>query len=143
MSGDGSVIAYQSLASNLLCEDTCGPSESDINLLWDMYVYDRASRRTARASGEEREGWMESSRGPSLDQTGRLLTLTSRHPTSLGDEGNDEDLFIVDLPEILDQHQIGDGRVSMDQDCLTVRRHGQARWLERSLDARDHPHPAG
>ncbi len=77
VSGDGSVIAYQSLASNLLCEDKCGPSESDINLLWDVYVYDRAAGRTIRASGDEHEEWMESSRGPSLDETGRLLTLTS------------------------------------------------------------------
>lgn len=97
VSGDGSVIAYQSLASNLLCEDKCGPSESDINLLWDVYVYDRGAGRTIRASGDEREGWMESSRGPSLDQSGRLLAFASRHPSSPRDEGHDEDLFLVDL----------------------------------------------
>jgi hypothetical protein len=97
ISGDGSVIAYQSLASNLLCEDTCGPPESDINLLWDVYVYDRAAGRTIRASSDEHEGWMESSRGPSLDETGRLLTLTSRHPSSPRDESNDEVLFVVHL----------------------------------------------
>ena len=97
ISGDGSVIAYQSLASNLLCEDKCGPPESDINLLWDVYVYDRAAGRTIRASRDEHEGWMESSRGPSLDETGRLLTLTSRHPSSPRDEGNDEVLFVVQL----------------------------------------------
>ena len=97
VSGDGSVIAYQSLASNLLCEDKCGPSERDINLLWDVYVYDRAAGRTIRASSDEHEGWMESSRGPSLDETGRLLSLTSRHPSSPRDEGNDEVLFVVHL----------------------------------------------
>jgi Tol biopolymer transport system component len=97
VSGDGSVIAYQSLASNLLCEDKCVPSESDINLLWDVYVYDRAAGRTIRASSDEHEGWMESSRGPSLDETGRLLSLTSRHPSSPRDEGNDEVLFVVHL----------------------------------------------
>ena len=73
------------------------PSESDINLLWDVYVYDRAAGRTIRASGDEHEGWMESSRGPSLDETGRLLTLTSRHPSSPRDESNDEVLFVVHL----------------------------------------------
>ena len=97
VSGDGSVIAYQSLASNLLCEDKCGPSGSDINLLWDVYVYDRAAGRTIRASGDEHEGWMESSRGPSLDETGRLLSFTSRHPSSPRDERNDEVLFVVHL----------------------------------------------
>ena len=97
VSGDGSVIAYQSLASNLLCEDKCGPSGSDINLLWDVYVYDRAAGRTIRASGDEHEGWMESSRGPSLDETGHLLSFTSRHPSSPRDERNDEVLFEVHL----------------------------------------------
>lgn len=97
VSGDGSIIAYQSLASNLLCEGQCGPSESDINLLWDVYVYDGSVRRTIRASSGERDGWMEGSRGPTLEATGRLLALTSRHPTSAQDEGNDEDLFLVDL----------------------------------------------
>ena len=94
VSGDGSVIAYQSLASNLLCDDKCGPSERDINLLWDVYVYDRPVRRTIRASSDEREEWMESSRGPSLDETGRLLAFMSTHPSSPGDEGHGEDLFV-------------------------------------------------
>jgi Tol biopolymer transport system component len=97
VSGDGSVIAYQSLASNLLCDSKCGPSERDINLLWDVYAYDRPVRRTTRASGDGRQEWVESSRGPSLDDTGRLLSFTSRHPSSPRDEADDEDLFIRDL----------------------------------------------
>ena len=148
VSGDGSVVAYQSLASNLLCDDKCDPSESDINLLWDVYVYDRSDRRTIRASRDEREEWMEVSRGPSLDETGRLLAFASLHPGSAQDEGNDEDLFLVDLsreerphlPEILDQHQIGGRRVAMDQDRLSVGRHGQAVWLEGRLDTSEDSH---
>jgi Tol biopolymer transport system component len=97
VSGDGSVIAYQSLASNLLCDGKCGPSERDINLLWDVYAYDRPVRRTTRASSDGRQEWVESSRGPSLDDTGRLLSFTSRHPSSPRDEADDEDLFIRDL----------------------------------------------
>jgi Tol biopolymer transport system component len=97
VSGDGSVIAYQSRASNLLCDDTCGPSERDINLLWDVYVYDRPVRQTIRASRGGSEEWMESSRGPSLDDTGRLLAFMSTHPRSPGDEGHGEDLFILGL----------------------------------------------
>jgi Tol biopolymer transport system component len=97
LSGDGSVIAYQSLASNLLCDDKCGPSERDINLVWDVYAYDRPVRRTIRASSNGRDEWVESSRGPSLDDTGRLLSFTSRHPSSPRDEADDEDLFIRDL----------------------------------------------
>ena len=97
VSGDGSVVAFQSLASNLLCDDRCGLFERDINLLWDVYVYDRPARRTIRASSGEREEWMESSRGPSLDDTGRLLAFMSTHPSSPADEGHGEDLFIVGL----------------------------------------------
>jgi Tol biopolymer transport system component len=97
VSGDGSVIAYQSLASNLLCDGKCGPSERDINLLWDVYAYDRPVRRTTRASSDGRQEWVEGSRGPSLDETGRLLSFTSRHPSSPRDDADDEDLFIRDL----------------------------------------------
>ena len=107
VSGDGSVIAYQSLASNLLCDDKCGPSGRDINLLWDVYVYDRPVRRTIRASSGRREEWMESSRGPSLDDTGRLLAFMSTHPSSPGDEGHDEDLFIT-RTRVPDERQASD-----------------------------------
>ena len=96
VSGDGSVIAYQSLASNLLCDDKCGPPEQDINLLWDVYAYDRPARRTIRGSSDGREEWMETSRGPSLDETGRLLAFMSTHPSPPSDDGHRESLFIFD-----------------------------------------------
>ena len=97
VSGDGSVIAYQSLASNLLCEDRCRTAERDINLLWDLYVFERTPRHTTRRSGDQPEEWMESSRGPSLNETGRVLTFASTHPSSKEDEEHDEDLFVVEL----------------------------------------------
>src|SRR5262245_38809585 len=43
---------------------------------------------------------------------------------------------------MLDQHQIGGSRVALDQDRLSVRRHGQAVWLEGRLDTPEEPHPA-
>ena len=95
LSGDGSVIAYQSLASNLLCEGEC--RDRDINLIWDIYVYERSARHTTRGSADQTEEWMESSRGPSLDETGRVLTFASTHPGSIEDEEHDEDLFVVQL----------------------------------------------
>jgi Tol biopolymer transport system component len=96
VSGDGSLIAYQSLASNLRCEDRCPTADQEINLLWDIYVYKRSAQHTTRASGDQPEEWLESSRGPSLDQTGRVLTFASTHPISTEDEKHDEDLFIVE-----------------------------------------------
>ena len=96
VSGDGSVIAYQSLASNLLCEDQCRAAEGDINLLWDVYVFERTPRHTTRGSGDQPEEWMDTSRGPSLSETGRVLTFASTHPGSMEDEAHDEDLFVVE-----------------------------------------------
>jgi Tol biopolymer transport system component len=116
ISGDGSVIAYQSLGSNLLCDDTCGPSGRDINLLWDVYAYDRPIRRTTRASSGRREEWMESSRGPSLDDTGRVLAFMSTHPSSPGDEGHDEDLFILGLESRMSgERPTGNSRSASDR----------------------------
>ena len=127
LSGDGSLIAYQSLASNLVCEGEC--RDRDINLVWDIYVYDRGARRTTRGSADHTEEWMEGSRGPSLNETGRVLTFASTHPGSVVDEEHDEDLFVVrvgpeprgSLPEILDQHQVRDVRVPVNKDALSVR----------------------
>lgn len=97
VSGDGSVIAYQSLASNLLCENRCA-ANLDSNLLWDVYVYDRLAHHTSRASGDPSasEEWMENSRGPSLDGRGRVLTFSSTHPRSPEDEAHDENLFVLE-----------------------------------------------
>jgi len=72
VSHDGSTVAFQSLASDLLCIDHCDDDHRDINLVWDVFVHDRRTRHTIRASaGDGDEEWMESSRAPSLDGTGR------------------------------------------------------------------------
>jgi Tol biopolymer transport system component len=94
ISHDGSLIAFQSLASDLICKDKCGPAERDINLLWDVFVYDRSSHRTVRVSLDEGEEWMEESRAPSMDGTGRIVVFGSRHPVGPRDLSLDEDLFI-------------------------------------------------
>ena len=127
LSGDGSVIAYQSLASNLVCEGEC--RDRDINLVWDIYVYERSARHTTRNSAGQPDEWMESSRGPSLNETGRVLTFASTHPSSVGDEAHNEDLFVVELspqmrgglPEVLYQHQVRKIRAPVNEDALSVR----------------------
>jgi Tol biopolymer transport system component len=97
LSHDGSRIGFQSLASNLLCEDECQPGQADINLLWDVFVYDRSTRRMTRASADNGEEWMENSRAPSLDNSGRVLAFGSRHPINERDEDHDEDLYVYRL----------------------------------------------
>ena len=94
ISRDGSRIAFQSLACDLHCAGKCHRGQRDINLLWDVFVHDRSTRRTFRASTDEDEEWMENSRAPSLDGSGRVLLFGSRHPVDAGDTDYDEDLFI-------------------------------------------------
>lgn len=115
VSGDGLVVAFQSLASNLLCDAKCSASEVDFNLLWDVYVYDRSDQRTIRASRDERDEWMESSGGPSLDETGHRLAFTSLHPRSPYDQDHDADLFIVDVSSRGEASPTGSFRSTSDR----------------------------
>ena len=98
LSQDGATVAFQSLASNLVCEGKCQTGQPDINLVWDVFVYDRFARRTARVSTDIGEEWMENSRAPSLDDAGQVLAFGSRHPINERDEARDEDLYVYRLP---------------------------------------------
>jgi len=98
LSHDGATVAFQSLASNLVCEGTCQGGQPDINLVWDVFVYHRFARRTARVSTDIGEEWMENSRTPSLDDAGQVLAFGSRHPINGRDEAHDEDLYVYRLP---------------------------------------------
>jgi Tol biopolymer transport system component len=98
LSQDGGTVAFQSLASNLVCEGKCRDGQRDINLVWDVFVYDRFARRTARVSTDIGEEWMENSRAPSLDDAGQVLAFGSRHPINRRDEARDEDLYVYRLP---------------------------------------------
>ena len=94
LSHDGQRIAYQSLASDLLCDDKCKAGQADINLLWDVYLHDRRTGQTLRASRDSGGDWMEYSRAPSLDASGGIVVLVTRHPIDERDDGYDEDLVI-------------------------------------------------
>jgi Tol biopolymer transport system component len=97
LSHDGSMVAFQSLACNLVCEGKCQGGQPDINLLWDVFVYDRSTRHTTQVSTDIGEEWMENSRAPSLDDSGHVLAFGSRHPINGRDEGRDEDLYVYRL----------------------------------------------
>jgi hypothetical protein len=47
-----------------------------------------------RASEEEPDEWMETSRAPSIDGAGRVLVFASRHPIGAEDMNDDDDLFL-------------------------------------------------
>jgi Tol biopolymer transport system component len=95
LSQDGATVAFQSLASDLVCEGKCRGGQPDINLVWDVFVYNRAARRTTRVSTDISEEWMENSRAPSLDDAGQVIAFGSRHPINGRDAARDEDLYVL------------------------------------------------
>jgi Tol biopolymer transport system component len=94
ISTDGRFVAFQSEASDLVC-GRCGATKEDINLLWDVFLFDRTTRLMTRMSADQSGGWMEGSGGPALDAAGRIVAFSSRHPVDANDRKNDFDLFIM------------------------------------------------
>ena len=94
ISSDGSKVAFQSEASDLVCARQCTSVVEDINLLPDVFLFDRATAVVTRVSGDRSGGWMAPSVGAAIDAAGRVVTFTSRHPTDATDNRNDFDLFV-------------------------------------------------
>jgi Tol biopolymer transport system component len=94
ISGSGRFIAFQSEASDLVCARRCMPARRDINLVWDVFLLDRATGMMTRVSADPEIGWMEPSGAPALDATGDVLAFSSRRPVNEQDRGNDFDLFV-------------------------------------------------
>jgi len=94
ISADGRIVAFQSEASDLVCGRNCPRAGEDINLLWDIFLFDRRTRAVTRLSGEPAVAWMEPSVAPATDANGTVVTFSSRHPIDAGDTKNDFDLFI-------------------------------------------------
>ena len=63
-------------------------------MLWDVFVFDRPTGSMVRASADDSGEWMESSRTPSIDASGRVIIFASRHPIDDGDVKNDDDLYV-------------------------------------------------
>jgi Tol biopolymer transport system component len=94
ISSDGRFVAFQSDAGNLICAARCRPTQSDINLIWDVFLFDRVGGTIVRVSEDELGGWMEWSAAPAIDGTGQVIAFSSRHPTDALDQRQDLDLFI-------------------------------------------------
>ncbi|MEO5741296.1 MAG: hypothetical protein ABIS29_11940 [Vicinamibacterales bacterium] len=93
VSADGRFVVFQSEASDLVAAE-------DINLLWDVFVFDRATRTMTRVSGDSKEVWMEPSGGPSIDGRGSAIAFSSRHPTDASDKRNDFDLYVATVSRL-------------------------------------------
>ena len=94
ISADGTIVAFQSDASDMLCNRRCTPAGEDINLLWDVFVADRRHGTVRRVSRDASKEWMEPSIGPALDAAATVVVFSSRHPIDASDTKNDFDLFI-------------------------------------------------
>jgi Tol biopolymer transport system component len=94
ISDNGQIVAFQSEASDMLCPRRCVPASEDINLLWDVFVFDREARTHRRLSRDAASEWMEPSVGPALDGSGSIVAFSSRHPVDTFDVKNDFDLFV-------------------------------------------------
>jgi Tol biopolymer transport system component len=93
IAANGAYIAFQSEASDLTCAGRCPGDTKDINLVSDVFLFDRVSRTAARIS-TGRQRWMEPSAGPSISGTGTVVAFSSRHPIDANDTENDFDLFL-------------------------------------------------
>jgi Tol biopolymer transport system component len=91
---DGRMVVFQSEASDLVCAARCPAARDDINLVWDVFVFDRRTGVMSCVSGDPGEGWMEPSSGPAIDAAGRVVAFSSRHPVDARDSAGDLDLFI-------------------------------------------------
>ncbi|HVW34731.1 MAG TPA: S-layer protein, partial [Acidimicrobiia bacterium] len=90
LSGDGSVVAFDSFASNLVSGDSNDAS--------DVFVFDRSSGRTTRVSvasdGKQGNG---DSFSPSLSADGRFVAFASEATALVpGDHNRKEDVFVFD-----------------------------------------------
>jgi Tol biopolymer transport system component len=94
ISAEGRFIAFQSEASDLVCTRRCPASLEDVNLLPDVFLYDRVADRMTWISVLPSGGWAEESSGPEMDATGTIVTFASRHPIDERDVLNDFDLFV-------------------------------------------------
>ena len=99
ISVDGRAVAFQSDASNLICGRRCAGTTEDVNLLWDVFVWDRERKTIARVSDDLLGMWGEPSVAPAIDAQGVVVAFASRHPIDEADGANDFDLFVRELPD--------------------------------------------
>jgi Tol biopolymer transport system component len=94
ISADGRFVAFQSDASDLVCARNCRASTEDINLLTDVFLFDRLTGQISPVSRGRHGTWMEESAAPAIDASGAVVAFASRRPVSARDVLNDFDLFV-------------------------------------------------
>jgi hypothetical protein len=98
ISGDGRFVAFQSDASDMACGRDCRTGMDDINLLPDVFIFDRVTNQISCISQDANGTWLEESGAPAIDTAGAVTAFPSRHPISSQDGRNDFDLFVRVTP---------------------------------------------
>jgi Tol biopolymer transport system component len=94
VSSDARFVAFQSQASDLICARRCLPTAEDINLVTDVFLFDRIKDLMTLISAGPEGGWPEESTAPQFNSGGAIVAFTSRHPIDERDITNDFDLFV-------------------------------------------------
>ena len=93
----GSRVVFESTATNLGCDTDGLPScNSDINLLGDIFEWERATGTVTRVNTATRDlAWLEGAAYPTLSPDGKHVAFLSRQPVSVTDGRDTFDLFIT------------------------------------------------
>ena len=93
----GTRVIFESTATNIGCGPRGAPScDKDINLLADIFVWDRASAAVTRVNVGTRELlWLEGASSPAISADGAWIAFLSRQPVSDADGRDTFDLFIT------------------------------------------------
>ena len=98
ISADGRFVAFQSDGSDMACGRNCRTGMEDINLLPDVFIFDRVTGQISCLSVDVDGTWLEESGAPAIDSSGTVVAFPSRHPISALDVLNDFDLFVRITP---------------------------------------------
>jgi Tol biopolymer transport system component len=95
--GSGERVVFQSTATNLACgrgtRDSCA---ADINLVNDVFLWERATGAVTRVNAATRElRWMEGGVAPAISGNGRIAAFLSRQPLSDADDAGTFSLFVL------------------------------------------------
>ena len=94
ISANGQYVAFESDASNLVCAKRCSPRELDINLVADVFAFNRVMGVVTQLSKDPQSGWMEPSGSAAIDGSGNVIAFSSRRPINDRDQRDDFDLFV-------------------------------------------------
>lgn len=93
----GARVVFESTATTLGCGSPGLPAcDRDINLLADVYLWERATRAVTRVNTVTSElPWLEGAAFPAISPDGRTVAFLSRQPVNHADGRDTFDLFVT------------------------------------------------